>query len=122
MIFNIFKKKNKTENDTNKRNSPRKEFFQSTYCKRSCGENDDTVISCFMNNISAGGICFELTESELEEGDIVGILYKIGNSLMNDEIQIKYSKKRLNVYRFGCQFIDNDDRRTKIISNYIKSN
>jgi hypothetical protein len=109
----IFSKKPK-----NNRNFARAEFYQPSYF---IVENDEKSAAneCWFNNISMGGLAFE-SERENLENSVVNILYKIGPQLRKDRLQVRFSRKLMSRWRYGCQFVNPDEQRNTIIAGYVE--
>jgi hypothetical protein len=108
----LFGKKQK-----NIRAYPRVDFFQSSYYLIE-NEGPSGTNECWFYNISLGGIGFESEKTDLINA-IITIVYKIGSQYRKDRLKIKYSTRLISKWRYGCQFINDDDQRNKLISYYI---
>jgi hypothetical protein len=108
----LFGKKTK-----NNRVFPRAEFYQPSYF---IVENEDNraATECWFNNISLGGLAFESERDNLSDS-MINILYKIGPQLRKDKLQVKFSKKLMTKWRYGCQFVNVDEQRNSIIAGYV---
>ncbi len=113
------KKKNKDAAKVNERKHPRYDFFQQAYY-RIVEENDTDAEECWVNNISLGGLCIEIGNNILTEGDIIKVVYKVITSFRKDELRVMYIKKVINNWRYGCLFIQADEKRDAIITKYIE--
>ncbi|HQF10257.1 MAG TPA: PilZ domain-containing protein [Spirochaetota bacterium] len=109
----IFSKKQK-----NNRAFPRADFYQPSYF---IVENDENPAAneCWFNNISVGGLAFESERDNLDSATI-NILYKIGPQMRKDKLQVMFSRKLMTKWRYGCQFVQNDDQRNSIIAQYVE--
>ena len=108
----LFNKKSK-----NNRMYPRVDFFQPSYFIVENEENSPTN-ECWFTNISLGGLAFESDRDNLNES-VVNILYKIGPQLRKDRLQIRFTRKLMSKWRYGCQFISPDERRNELISQFV---
>ena len=108
----LFGKKQK-----NMRVYPRVDFFQSSYYLIE-NEGKTGTNECWFYNISMGGIGFESDKADLINA-IITIIYKIGSQYRKDRLKIKYSTRLISKWRYGCQFMNADDQRNRLISYYI---
>ena len=111
----MFKKKKK-EN----RNFARADFYQASYFKVEDEGKDAPINECWFNNISLGGVAIEADKNRLEKDKKIKVLYKIGTIYRNDLLSIRFGRKLMSRFRFGCQFVDEDDARDNLIKKYIE--
>ncbi len=109
----IFGKKSK-----NNRVYPRADFYQPSYFIVDNNANTATT-ECWFNNISIGGMAFESEQAGLED-TMVNILYKIGPHMRKDRLAIRFARKLMTRWRYGCQFTDADPHRNELIGRYIE--
>ena len=108
----IFSKKSK-----NNRAYPRADFFQPSYFMVDSEINTSTS-ECWFNNISQGGLAFESEKDGLENA-VINILYKIGTQMRKDRLAVRFARKLMTRWRYGCQFLDPDPQRNELIGHYI---
>lgn len=124
----MFGKKKNNKNDNNdsngadKREFERIDFVQSTYFKVLEDKTGSSVDECFINNISIGGISFDIKTDSLKKDDEVMVVYKIRKEVRRDRLVVRHIRKVFNNHRCGCQFIEQNKERNEIIKNYIKEN
>lgn len=110
----IFGKKS-SKND---RVYPRADFFQPSYFVVDSSA-DSSTNECWFNNISVGGMAFESEQSDLKNA-VINILYKIGPHMRKDRLTVRFAKKLMTRWRYGCQFTDPDPQRNELIAHYIE--
>ncbi len=108
----LFRKKEK-----NMRAHPRMDFFQPSYFIIDSDGQQGTN-ECWFYNISIGGIGIESGKDNLANTTIT-VIYKLGSQYRKDRLQIKYSNRFFSKWRYGCQFLSDDDNRDKLISYFI---
>lgn len=106
-------KKQRVEN----RAYPRVDFFQPSFFMV---ENDavPSATDCWFNNISLGGLSLESDRERLDEAEI-SVLYRIGRQMRKDRLQVRFSKKLMTKWRYGCQFMLPDEQRSSLIEEYV---
>ncbi|MBN2160570.1 MAG: PilZ domain-containing protein [Spirochaetes bacterium] len=106
-----------SKNPKNNRAYPRADFYQPSYF---IVDSDDTIAAneCWFNNISLGGLAFESERSDLNKA-VINVLYKIGPQLRKDRLLVKFSRKLMSRWRYGCQFMSTDEQRNTIIARYV---
>ncbi len=106
-------KKQRIEN----RAYPRVDFFQPSFFMV---ENDavPSATDCWFNNISLGGLSIESDRERLDEAEI-SVLYRIGRQMRKDRLRVKFSKKLMTKWRYGCQFMLPDEQRSSLIEEYV---
>jgi len=118
----MFLKKLFSREKKERRRFQRIDLFQASYCKLIDEVPESLMHDCWINNISLGGICFDLKEDDLEDEDKIVILFKIGAKFRKDKAVIKNARKVFNNWRYGCEFIEEiDDERDSVILKYINS-
>ncbi len=102
----------------NNRAYPRVDFFQPSYF---IVENDavPSANDCWFNNISLGGLSFESEKNDLDKA-VVSVLYKIGALMRKDMLQVRFSRKLMTKWRYGCQFLLPDEQRNELIEKYVE--
>lgn len=102
----------------NSRVYPRSDFFQKAYF---IVEDDAHPVThdCWFFNISLGGIGLECDRDNLVNATI-NVVYKVGTQLRKDRLQIKYSIKCISKWRYGGQFLHEDNARNTLISHFIE--
>jgi hypothetical protein len=109
----IFGKKSR-----NNRAYQRADFYQPSYFLVDSSANTATT-ECWFNNISLGGMAFESEQGGLDDA-VVNILYKIGPHMRKDRLAVRFARKLMTKWRYGCQFTDPDPQRNQLIAQYIE--
>lgn len=106
-----------SKNPRNNRAYPRADFYQPSYF---IVDSDEAIAAneCWFNNISLGGLAFESERDDLNN-TVINVLYKIGPQLRKDRLQVKFSRKLMARWRYGCQFVSTDEQRNSIIARYV---
>ena len=96
---------------------PRVDFFQPSFF---IVEADavQSASDCWFNNISLGGLSLE-SERERLDDEVISVLYRIGQQMRKDRLRIKFSRKLMTKWRYGCQFMAPDERRSALIEEYV---
>jgi|WetSurMetagenome_2_1015567.scaffolds.fasta_scaffold1710579_1 hypothetical protein len=118
-MFKLFSNDKKSSSSrTNERKHDRIDFYQSSFFRLENGT--EKTNECWFNNISLGGICFDSENSDLEIGEFVKVLYKIETKIRHDQGVVRFKSKALNNWRYGCEFVDQDEQRSELIKKYIE--
>jgi hypothetical protein len=111
--------KKNTDKNKEKRKYERIDFVQATYFKLADGESG--IDECFLNNISTGGLSFDTKDRQLNIGDDIIIMYKVGTQLRRDNLRIKHVDRVFNNWRCGGKFLEDDFERDDMIRKYIEN-
>mgnify|MGYP003802969519 CR=1 FL=1 len=104
-----------------RRKHRRIEFVQATYC-RMMGEQAVAMMhDCWISNISVGGMSVDIKSNVAPQGepDAMMVLYKIGTRIRNDLVSIRSARQVLGNLRYGCAFLEHDEKRLASIENYV---
>ncbi len=117
----MFFKRKKNSGSSERRDYPRVELFQQSYCNFQKGSNSSNAYNCRIKNISIGGLSFDVnyngfTEFEAEH---VNVLFRIGTKIWKESLKITYRKKELSNLRCGCEFVDQNLGRHEEIVKFI---
>ncbi len=96
---------------------PRTDFFQQSYFVIDNNDQQGTN-ECWCYNISIGGLGIESAKNNLANA-IITVIYKLGSQYRKDRLRIKYSTRLISKYRYGCQFVNDDEHRNKLIAYFI---
>jgi hypothetical protein len=102
----------------NSRVHPRADFFQKAYFIVE-GTSHSVTHECWFFNISLGGMGLESDRTDLKNA-IIDVLYTINTQFRKDRLLIKYSIKGISKWRYGGQFLNDDDARSTLISHFIE--
>ncbi len=117
MFFN----RKKNGGSSERRDSPRVELFQQSYCNFLKGSNYSNVYNCWIKDISIGGLSFDVNYNGFTEFDAehVNVLLKIGTKIWKESLKITYRKKEHFNWRCGCEFVDQNLGKHEEIVKFI---
>ena len=118
----IFRRDKKGREPVQRRQFERIDFIQASYFTEADSGSGENAHDCWFNNISVGGMSFDIREESLREGDVIIVLYKLGTKIMRDRVLVQYARRVLNNWRCGCTFLDSDGKRDDFIIDYIEQN
>jgi len=106
-----------------KRAHGRVDLFIPTYCTLYNDARRTHLYECWINNISEGGMALKIKDRDLKDFDCdrLNVIYRIGTHQRNDRLYIRHMDKVLTDWKLGCQFIEDDHRRARVITEFFKA-
>lgn len=102
------------------RSYERIDFFQSSYFLVEGEPQEQATNECWFTNISLGGVAFQAALEPQNADTTIRVLYRLGQHYRNDSMQVRFVRKLMSQWQYGCQFVDDDEARTDQIAEYIR--